>query len=49
MELRLGLANGTSATPLDTARVLGLDLDEARSLELQGWQSIHSPMRIDSL
>ncbi len=47
MELRLGLVNGTSATPSDTADVLGLELDEVRSLELQGWQSIHSPIALD--
>ncbi len=46
MELRLGLANGASATPADTAKALGIGLNEARSLELQGWQSIHSPIQI---
>ena len=47
MELRLGLSNGTSATPYDTATALGLELNEVRSLELQGWQSIHSPLLVD--
>jgi hypothetical protein len=47
MELRLGLVNGASATPSDTADALGLDLNEVRSLELQGWQSIHSPIALD--
>jgi hypothetical protein len=49
MELRLGLVgltNGASATPADTAQVLGIGLNEARSLELEGWQSIHSPIQI---
>ena len=47
MELRLGLTNGASATPSDTATSLGLDLDQVRALELQGWQSIHSPLLVD--
>jgi len=47
MELRLGLTNGASATPTDTAEALGIGLNEARSLELQGWQSIHSPVQIE--
>jgi len=47
MELRLGLTNGASATPSDTATALGLELDQVRALELQGWQSIHSPLLVD--
>jgi hypothetical protein len=49
MELRLGLGSdsGASATPSATARTLGMKLGEVRSLELEGWQSIHSPIEID--
>ena len=47
LELRLGLKNGASATPSDTASALGIELDQVRALELQGWQSIHSPLLVD--
>ena len=47
MKLRLGLTKGASATPSDTATALGLELDEVRALELEGWQSIHSPLLVD--
>lgn len=47
MELRLGLTNGSSSTPSDTAAALGLELDQVRALELKGWQSIHSPLLVD--
>lgn len=48
MEYRLGLVNGASATPSDTAEALGLSLSDVRTLELEGWQSIHSPVSIDA-
>ncbi len=48
MEYRLGLVNGASATPSDTAEALGLSLNDVRTLELEGWQSIHSPVSIDA-
>ncbi|MEE8047138.1 MAG: hypothetical protein V3T49_09865 [Dehalococcoidia bacterium] len=50
MELRLGLGadNDASATPSDTAWALGMALNEVRTLELEGWQSIHSPIEIDA-
>jgi len=47
MEHRLGLLNGASATPSDTASALGFDLNRVRSLELESWQEIHSPIEID--
>ena len=47
MELRLGLLNGSSSTPGDTARLLKRSLSEVRTLELEAWQSIHSPILID--
>ncbi len=46
MEHRLGLL-GASATPADTAHALGIELDNVRTLELEGWQSIHSPIEIN--
>ena len=47
MELRLGIGNSTSATPAETADSLGISLKDVRELELIGWQSIHSPIRLD--
>lgn len=47
MGLRLGLTNGASATPSDTAAALGLEPSQVRALELQGWQSIHSPSLVE--
>jgi hypothetical protein len=47
MEHRLGLVNGSSATPTETATAMGVSLDDVRLLELEGWQSIHSPAAID--
>jgi hypothetical protein len=47
MELRLGLLNGSSSTPGDTARLLKRSLSEVRTLELEAWRSIHSPILID--
>ena len=47
MELRLGLANGASATPAETATALSIGLDEARVLELEAWRLIHSPIPAD--
>ncbi len=46
MQHRLGLLNGASATPSDTAKVLGIALNDVRSLELEGWRAIHSPIDI---
>ena len=46
LELRLGLVNGTSATPAETASGLGIGLGKVRALELEAWQSIHSPAPI---
>lgn len=46
MEYRLGLVNGTSATPTDTASALGIELDDVRVLELEAWNSIHSPVSV---
>ena len=43
MEHRLGLMNGASATPSDTAAALGIELSKARTLELESWQAIHAP------
>ncbi len=50
MELRLGLgsSDGSSATPSATAKSLGIGLNEVRTLELEGWQSIHTPIDVDS-
>lgn len=47
MQHRLGLLNGASATPSDTAEALGISLNSVRALELQGWQAIHSPIDLD--
>lgn len=47
MERRLGLLNGASATPSDTAAALGIALNDVRALELEGWQTIHSPIELD--
>jgi hypothetical protein len=47
MEHRLGLLNGASATPSDTAAALGIALNDVRTLELEGWQAIHSPIELD--
>jgi len=47
MSLRLGLENGASATPSDTATALGLELNQVRALELEAWQSIHSPLLVE--
>jgi hypothetical protein len=47
MSLRLGLSEGGSATPSETATALKLELDDVRSLELEAWQSIHSPLLVD--
>ncbi|MDA0596199.1 MAG: HEAT repeat domain-containing protein [Chloroflexi bacterium] len=44
MEHRLGLLNGASATPADTAGALGIELSRVRVLELESWQAIHSPI-----
>ena len=46
LELRLGLVNGTASTPAETAAGLGIGLGTARTLELEAWQSIHSPAPI---
>jgi len=46
MQYRLGLLSGSSSTPSDTAEVLGIALNDVRSLELEGWRSIHSPIDI---
>ena len=46
MEYRLGLVNGSSATPADTASALGIGLDDVRTLELEAWKSIHSPIAV---
>ena len=43
MEHRLGLLNGASATPSDTAEALSIELSMVRTLELESWQTIHSP------
>jgi hypothetical protein len=43
MEHRLGLLNGASATPSDTAEALSIELSMVRTLELESWQAIHSP------
>ena len=48
MQHRLGLLNGASATPSDTAEALGISLSSVRSLELEGWQAIHSPIELVS-
>ena len=48
MQHRLGLLNGASATPSDTADALGISLNSVRSLEFEGWQAIHSPIDLDS-
>ena len=47
MEHRLGLLSGGAATPSDTAKALGVSLDRVRSIELESWQLIHSPIEID--
>jgi hypothetical protein len=47
MEYRLGLVNGSSATPSETAAAMGVSLDTVRVLELEGWGSIHSPAVMD--
>ncbi len=46
MEHRLGLINGASATPSDTAKALGIELSKVRSLELESWQAIHTPIQV---
>lgn len=46
MQHRLGLLNGASATPSDTADALGLNLNTVRTLELESWQAIHSPIEL---
>ena len=43
LELRLGLIHDSAATPTDTASSLGIELGQVRALELEAWQSIHSP------
>jgi len=44
MERRLGLLNGASATPSDTATALSIELSKVRTLELESWQAIHLPI-----
>ena len=44
MAHRLGLLTGASATPSATAIALGIELSKVRSLELESWQTIHSPI-----
>ena len=46
MRYRLGLVNGSAATPSDTADALNITLEEVRVLELEAWQAIHSPIQI---
>ena len=46
MQHRLGLVNGSAATPLDTADALNFTLEEVRVLELEAWQAIHSPIQV---
>lgn len=48
MQHRLGLLNGASATPADTAEALGISLNSVRALELESWQAIHSPIDLAS-
>ena len=47
MELRLGLPDGTSATPSETAHELDISLARVRTLELESWRQIHSPIALE--
>lgn len=48
LEFRLGLNGSAAATPAETAIGLEIELSEVRVLELEAWQSIHSPAKVVS-